>query len=339
VEFPPAVRIGEQACIELGLPSDSPAPALIAGIDIRCWPKPPPWGGLEGGGESRFQAIRGGLAGGGHGHFQATGGGLAGDGNSFLHPHSGGLAGGGNSHEWSASGGLAGGGDSHAWNASGGLAGGGSSTFHVLPGLRQSQFANATGASPRTISVTWSSTTIAGNLLVAYISVRTPSAPTITAPSGWVQAISKSNGLFTTQIWYKANAAAQTATGNFTVTDGAGTLYCAMRALEFAGCATSSPLDKTGSNSGTGTAMDSGLPGTLSQNSELRVCSFASNNPGWSGSTNGFHTITLQNVLSMLVGGVVWKSDVATTSYGDSPTAVASVAWCGVIATFKSANP
>jgi len=103
-------------------------------LDVRCWLKPPPWGGLAGGGSSRSQVVIGGLAGGGSSHGQAISGGLAGGGSSHGQAISGGLAGGGSSHGQAISGGLAGGGSSHGQAISGGLAGGGSSHGQAISG-------------------------------------------------------------------------------------------------------------------------------------------------------------------------------------------------------------
>jgi len=79
--FPDPVLVGTQACIELGIGEGGPGPTLIAGVDVRCWKNPPPWGGLAGGGASSFFAGFGGLAGGGDSGFFAGLGGLAGGGN------------------------------------------------------------------------------------------------------------------------------------------------------------------------------------------------------------------------------------------------------------------
>lgn len=92
VKKPPAVLIGDQGCIELGAHVGGQPKSLLFGIDVRCWPTVPPFGGgLLLGGQGRGQPLRGGLTLGGQGKGSPFGGGLRiGGGGKFV-PHEGGL--------------------------------------------------------------------------------------------------------------------------------------------------------------------------------------------------------------------------------------------------------
>ena len=321
---PDAKLIGNQECIEFGNTSDTAPAALIAGVNISCWEKRPPWGGLVAGGRSHQATARGGLVGGGSSHEIELAGGLVGGGSSHAIRAAGGLVGGGNSHEIEAlgglvgggnsheiealgglvgggsshairaAGGLVGGGSSHAVRAAGGLVGGGSSNFSVIiPGIarRQNAHAQANGSSSCNVNVTWPSATTAGNLLVAIVYSKAASfIPSITPPSGWTnpvntQPVGTLNG---GQIYYMKNAASQSSTGSWTANGGSQT-ELDVHVIEYSGCSTSAPLiSALGNNGGSTSAVTAGIPPGGSSQRVYVVGIGAANQTAFSGITSGF---------------------------------------------------
>ena len=261
---PDAKLIGTQQCIEFGNTSDTAPAALIAGVNISCWEKRPPWGGLVAGGRSHQATARGGLVGGG------------------------------SSHAIRAAGGLVGGGSSHAVRAAGGLVGGGSSNFSVIiPGIarRQNAHAQANGSSSCNVNVTWPSATTAGNLLVAIVYSKAASfIPSITPPSGWTnpvntQPVGTLNG---GQIYYMKNAASQSSTGSWTANGGSQT-ELDVHVIEYSGCSTSAPLiSALGNNGGSTSAVTAGIPPGGSSQRVYVVGIGAANQTAFSGITSGF---------------------------------------------------
>ena len=276
---PDAKLIGNQECIEFGNTSDTAPAALIAGVNISCWEKRPPWGGLVAGGRSHQATARGGLVGGGSSHEIEL---------------AGGLVGGGSSHAIRAAGGLVGGGSSHAVRAAGGLVGGGSSNFSVIiPGIarRQNAHAQANGSSSCNVNVTWPSATTAGNLLVAIVYSKAASfIPSITPPSGWTnpvntQPVGTLNG---GQIYYMKNAASQSSTGSWTANGGSQT-ELDVHVIEYSGCSTSAPLiSALGNNGGSTSAVTAGIPPGGSSQRVYVVGIGAANQTAFSGITSGF---------------------------------------------------
>lgn len=118
--------------------------------------------------------------------------------------------------------------------------------------------------------VTWDQPTTPGNLLILAVEVTQDgagSAPTITAPAGWTQAVVSTNGYDSRcAIYYKANAASNSGTVAVNFTKGSGSGAHALgRAflMEVSGIAPVSPLDVTATG-GPITDFTGTLSGTLS---------------------------------------------------------------------------
>jgi hypothetical protein len=106
----------------------------------------------------------------------------------------------------------------------------------------------ATGTT--TVTPAFGQATTAGHLLVARV-VFVGNATVATVASGWVQALKVANGTaVNTAIWYKPNSGASETAPTFTVASGT---YLAADLSEWSGVATTSPLDQTGSGTGSGT--------------------------------------------------------------------------------------
>jgi hypothetical protein len=299
-------------------------------------------GGLALGGRGRSQIVLGGLALGGRGRSQVVLGGLALGGSSHEESVSGGLALGGKSHAAPILGGLALGGKSHAAPILGGLALGGAGTFSVSVPLSIRQFGNngANGANPNSASITWPGATVAGNLLVAVVSAYGVAPVTMSAPAGWVLASQNNQTNLVTRIYYLANAASQTVTGNFTANylNTTASLLSVVTA-EVVGAPASSPLD-VNQKTATGTASpaSTALTGTLAQASEIIIAgvAFAVSAGSASAPTNGF-TIGVQRTQGGgLTSALLYKivSVVTSTSTGCAIGGAVSV-WGTNIVSFK----
>jgi hypothetical protein len=362
VTHPDYRRVGSQQCIETGDPAEVAPPALIAGVDIRCWLIRPPWGGLAGGGDSRFVVMKGGLAGGGVGFFQLEKGGIAGGGVGHFEVEGGGiagggsqqaaglvgglagggsqqaaglvggLAGGGSSHEAELAGGLAGGGSQQAAGLVGGLAGGGSSTFTVTtPGPARVQHSHgAVQSTTPSINITWPTPTTTGNFLIAFASARTAAgAPTISAPAGWTALQQRATGLINQASWYIKNATSQSTTGAFTVATGGNTCQFDLYVVEYSGVTTSSPILVQLITNGSGATITSPNTGILTSGSKLLVSPITENGAiaTLSAPTNGFTIVNQsQNSGNMTSGWCeLITSATASTNCGATGGVVAWV--------------
>jgi hypothetical protein len=208
------------------------------------------------------------------------------------------------------------------------------------------QIQTGTGvSSSSTVSGTWTSTTTAGNFLVAVVTATNSAAITgITAPSGWTLAKFVGNGALAYRavaIFYKENAAAQSATGNFTVSPGASAGSCVTLA-EYSGVKLSSSLDVTASsfadvNSGT---FDSGTTGTTAQTKELCIAGYATGSGAHNNDPTNSFGIVVQ-VENTSVGGTnrstMSSKIVSATGTQQSSITGTSQKWAAAVATFKAA--
>jgi len=371
---PDAKLIGSQECIEFGNTSDSPAAALIAGINIGCWAKRPPWGGLVGGGASHQATALGGLVGGGSSHELEVLGGLVGGGRSHELEVLGGLVGGGSSHELEVLGGLVGGGSSHelevlgglvgggsshelgalgglvggghqqAAGLVGGLVGGGSSTFSNVAGspFIQAAHAQTAAGSTASTSVSFASATHSGNWLVVILTASNSQVNVnFSVPSGWTAPVVINNNAFVTcAIAYLENVGAGTTFGPFGVTSvaGFGTLALNVQIAEFHGLPTSGTFDKQVVARATSTNPASGATAALVQAKELII--------GACGTSHGvaITTATGYTVQDSYTGNSTgagawqstwaWKTVNATTAVSITFTDTSST-WGCIVRTFK----
>lgn len=205
----------------------------------------------------------------------------------------------------------------------------------------QSKTAPVTGGT--SLAPSWQRATTAGNLLV--LTVATEGATTgITVPGGWTSAVTKQgSGSGQVAIYYQANAAAQS--GSVSVTLGtADTAQASI--IEYAFIVTSSPLDKTASNSGSTTgSLSTGSTATTAQAYELCVGVLAGKNGGGTepfitSGTSGYSPVAF-GTLGVSGNWFVYGTNdsVRTTAAAQSASANVSGAfattYAAAIATFK----
>ena len=198
-----------------------------------------------------------------------------------------------------------------------------------------------------TLTTSPGTATGAGDLLVATIRNRTTSGvlATVTkvsdtASNPWVAAVRGHQGSQADQeIWYAAGAASIAATGGVTVTlNGGATL--AFTVLDITGAA-GSPLDKTATAGGSGTAATTGTTATTAQANELAVAAI-----GWnskltatpSAGDAGYTTPAVEQTTGGNVAGQMTASKVLNATGAQSYTAAfsQSSSFTGAIATLPA---
>ncbi|MGH7777443.1 MAG: IPT/TIG domain-containing protein [Candidatus Dormibacterales bacterium] len=212
------------------------------------------------------------------------------------------------------------------------------------PGVTES-FGAASATATTALAASAGSATGAGDLLVATVKVRdTTSMASVggvsdSAGNTWTRAAGATAGTQADgEIWYASGAAS---VNTVTVTTTAVSAL-AFTVLDISG-ASPSPLDATASLGGSGSSASTGTTSTTSQASEIAV-----GEVGWNGSvspggqTAGYTaTTTRQSTAKGEATGeqAAWQvlSSTGTQAYG--ATLSGSVAWTGVIATFKVGSP
>jgi phosphatidylinositol-3-phosphatase len=203
------------------------------------------------------------------------------------------------------------------------------------------------GSGPATsLSVSPSTATVAGDLLVATVEDRAQgpaygvSGITDSAGNTWVEADAYQLAQNDEEIWYAADAASVGPGGSVTVTL-TGAAATAVTVLEVAGAA-ASPLDSIGSDGGTSSSATTGPTTSTSRSDVVVIGDIGWNRKGAAGATtSGFTTAPQQqttaapSVTSEVAGWEVTSSP-ATESFAMS--LAASVTWTGVIATFDTAT-
>jgi hypothetical protein len=191
-------------------------------------------------------------------------------------------------------------------------------------------------ASGSSITLTLSTASTAGDLLVATISDINGNCSTdsITAPSGWTRAAHSCRGSAgPVEIWYRPNAPSTSS-----VLFGTGSSGSNMRGQlsEFSGVATSSPLDQTGTanNTTAGTSLSVTTSGSIGASGEVAVTSF--------NTATGVTSLSTGSGWTSLVTdpSAGYKSDyVLSPSSGasltETVTASPQSSWGAVVATFK----
>jgi len=202
----------------------------------------------------------------------------------------------------------------------------------TLPALVQKAH-NESGGAVATISATFASSPAQNHLLVAIVG--TSSSVTINQPAGWSSAINQS-GAPGQAIFYKIAGAAESAT--VTVTTGSSQL--GIQIYEYSGVATASPLDQTGSSTGTSSSPASGSATTTQAIELLLVGEVIKTNRTLSSWSNSFaqenDNVNGAGPNKAEYGGAD-RIVQSTGTYSTTATAGASAAWRGQIATFKAA--
>lgn len=200
---------------------------------------------------------------------------------------------------------------------------------------------NATGESNNTnsLAASFSGASTNGNYLVAALNVQTGGGPTVTPPAGWSLAVTVNGTGTRTAIYYRENAPATT-TVTFTLTNNP--ISATLVIAEYSSVRTSSPLDVTASNSGSGTSLTTGTTGTTAQGSELIIAAVG-NTPGgvntFSSPLNGFSIVNQITEASDRFSSVAMLARVVSSvsTYSSGATSSASQPWAAAIATFKGA--
>lgn len=200
------------------------------------------------------------------------------------------------------------------------------------------QGANCTGAAATTCVVTIPSATVAGDLLTASCAVdggKTVSGIT-DGTNVYTKATSVANGNTDVEIWYfNGNSSSVTASTSLTVTLSAGA-NSACRFEEHAGVLTAAMLDRTVTNTGTGTAVTSGSTAGTTQATEFVLAAVASpSNPSISGQSGWVPRTAVAQSTNVSLGaeGLISQTIAAQSA---SFTLGSSQAWAAAVATFKA---
>jgi len=197
-----------------------------------------------------------------------------------------------------------------------------------------------------TIAVTFDAPTTAGNLIVAQIMAYGLAAGSTDAASfssctdgtntySIGHAYKQNSGSNSEHVWqrYTANASSvSTVTAVVIHAPGEDQMNVRMTIFEISGAATSTPLDKTVTAEGTGTAVASGSTGTLTQADEIGIGGAMAGSAATYTAGTGWTEI--QDASNATTGH---KIVAATTAINFDPTASASVNWVAGIGTFKAA--
>jgi protocatechuate 3,4-dioxygenase beta subunit len=226
-------------------------------------------------------------------------------------------------------------------------AGGTLSAARLSPASAAAGVAQSFGAANTTaglsLKASTGTVTTTGDLLVATIRDRSPTS-TLASVSGitdsavnhWVRAANVAQGTVNDgEVWYAASSAPVT---SVTVTISAGAAL-AFTVLDITG-ATTAPLDRTATKSGSGIAPTSGATTSTSQASEIAVADI-----GWNtrliptGQTSGYTTTAIQqSTVSNTAAGeqAAWRilSATGVQTYSAAFPSSSPAAWTGVIATF-----
>ncbi|MCL4786976.1 MAG: hypothetical protein KJ070_09330, partial [Verrucomicrobia bacterium] len=208
---------------------------------------------------------------------------------------------------------------------------------------------SATGA--KTVAATGTSFNVTvstptnGNTMVAVISTSGATSDRVSSitqtGASWLRAAQSANAGTTTEIWYAPNVsgAGTTVTVNLTATG----YKAAAVVMEYSGIMAVNPLDQTASNTNTSASASTGTTPLTVQPAELWIggIGFADDAPTLSAILDSFTLVD-----TVLVGGTGADMRVnalerivnTTGSASSGGTISASVAWSGVIATFKAAG-
>jgi hypothetical protein len=209
----------------------------------------------------------------------------------------------------------------------------------VPPSVPLSRVQAQTGAAKGSVTAVWSPATTLGGLLVAVVS--TENAPDLISGSpGWVQAVAGPNKIGPrVEIWYYANNPGGRTSETFTCTNATSSMTLDIR--EYAGAATTDPLDKYAGNGDDKqrTAVSTGAAGPVAP-SGVAVAGLCNRNAATAQGppTNGHATVSdltegqgLRTQGTEKLGGLSQYEQTGTTLAAARP-------WSAVVAVFKSAS-
>lgn len=204
---------------------------------------------------------------------------------------------------------------------------------------------SATASAAASYTVSYPAATAAGDLLEVEIAVdgsKTVSSVT-DGTNAYSKAVSIANGSTDLEIWYfNGNSAGMAASTNLTITlSGAANSACDWK--EYNGIVTASMLDRTATNTGSGTAVSTGGTANVSQNTELVIAALASpSNPtvtpastgaGGGGGWVGHSTVSQSTNVTTFGEGTVLQTGGSITG---TATLSTSQNWAAAVATFKA---
>ena len=189
-----------------------------------------------------------------------------------------------------------------------------------------------TTTSAISLSVTMTSTPTVGNTLIAVVGGQFASISSVTETGvTWAKAVSYYlSGYYSVEIWYGTVASSAGTSVLFTFSSTSG--YAAADICEYSGLA-SSPVDKTATNTGDSTSLDTGTTAPTSQANELFVGATVGYGATQSSPTNGF--TLLDGAADTATSLAYLENIVSATGTADSGASLpAAHHWIGCIATF-----
>lgn len=208
-------------------------------------------------------------------------------------------------------------------------------------GIARVQTAKNSGTGT-TLAATWPANTTAGNILIACLHCVRGNGGNLTAtpPSGWTAVITGgvrqgNSGSGRSYQWYRENAAAQGATGNFTVSNSGGV---SLVVAEYSGLKTSGAIDAPSVGSNTSASTSSPVVNTTTttaQASELLVAMHGGNaSVTYSAPTNSFSIYNQQAQTDASVD-LCDRIMAATINTSCQVTASATINYAGIMGCFK----
>lgn len=187
------------------------------------------------------------------------------------------------------------------------------------------------------LSATWPSPTINGNVLVACMGLRWAGAIAVTPPAGWQQAVDASpqSGESRVRIWYIPSAASRAGSESWTFTSGV-TYQVSLAMFEYAGL---TALDKTASSTGTSTMISTGTTAPTSAANELWfACADATGAYPQAAPSNGFSTLAASLVGTTQSGlSAAWFEKIVSAQGTASTSTSISTSreWSAAMVTFR----
>jgi len=189
------------------------------------------------------------------------------------------------------------------------------------------------------VSASFASAPTANNLLVAIAGNR--DAATVSAPSGWSVAISQTNNTPGQAIFYKFAGAAESTT--VTVSGYSPSTRLGLSIYEYCGIDSASPLNDSGSSSGTGTTVSSGGINTTQANTLIVVGLVTNAETAFASWSNGFSELAdFANAGAPPQRSSYGGADLHATGTGiyfTTATTTVSAAWRGQIVAFNKRPP
>ena len=201
--------------------------------------------------------------------------------------------------------------------------------------ISQVQKADANCSSTSCTATATISSATANNLLIAVCGGRANSGTVSSSVAGFTSAASVDNGTVHNETYYKIAAGGETSVAcAFTSSSN---MRGVMTVFEYSGTATATPLDKTATNTGSGTTLTTGTTATTAQADELLIAGFTiTGAPTFSSWTNSFSEQSDHSISSVAMG-TADRIVSATSTYSSGATSSASGTWAGNITTFKAA--